>query len=442
MMNSRGSGFFDFAFTTLTVGNLIVGLLFFATPSTAMGVLSMSLSVLLVVDMIMILAVPRLRAEEGWVGLASVIWAAVIGLWSVLSNKTVRWGKKEEEERLTGRQETKRSLREWCAVFTATFFMVIFVVIVVFLTATIAIRARDATLEVPGVRYYVDGDKYQVHLDCVGNNTYDSKGNKKPIILLEGAEEPVEYNFVTWVENAYKNGTIDKYCYWDRPGLAFSDDCPSPHSAGMSADALSEALAIAGETGPYVLVSGGIGSIYSRIFSSRHVREVTGIMLIDPLHEDLLYQVGAPGRGFMLWARGIISPLGLRRLFGAIIKGRTREDRVYGRSAYQSGKYIKAKLQENLVANSLTKSEVVSARNIQQPKVPLVVISSGDHVRKDKVWAGKQEDLTKITDNLIAWETVEKAPHEVWTTTEGRTTLEKRLKQLYGNSEKLLSSDF
>lgn len=155
-------------------------------------------------------------------------------------------------------------------------------------------------------------------------------------------------------------------------------------------------------------------------------------MQIDALHEDLLHRVSDPGRGFILWGRGVISPLGFDRLAGALFKGRTKEDRVYGGSSYQGGKFIKNKLQENLVAESLTKSEVASARNIQQPDVPLVVISSGRHMKTDGDWEKKQEDLTKITDNLLAWETVGKAPaEEVWRVKEGRDALEHWLGKLY-----------
>ena len=63
---------------------------------------------------------------------------------------------------------------------------------------------------------------------------------------------------------------------------------PSPLSAGFAVDALSEALAAAGERGPWVLASAGIGSLYARVFSARHGRDVRGILLVDPLHEDLL----------------------------------------------------------------------------------------------------------------------------------------------------------
>ena len=432
MMHSRGSGFFDFSYTTLTAGNLLVAILFFAVPSKPMEVLTLVISGFLVLDMIIVLAVGRIRLEEGWVGIASVIWAALIALYNAASDRVVAWGKKEEEERLTGRQETRRTLREWCAVLTATVIMIVMTIIVILLTATLILRSSDASLDAPGERYYVDGDKYQLHLGCVGNITYDSNGKRYPTVLLEAGEDPVEDTMDDWVYAAYKNGTIDRYCYYDRPGFAWSDNAPSPHSAGMTSDALSEALARAGEEAPWVLVSAGVGGIYSRIFSSRHKREVKGIFLIDTLHEDLLYRISSSSRGFVLWARGIISPLGYDRLIGAIFRHRTREDRVYGRSAYQSGKYIKAKLQENLVAGSLTKNEILQARNIQSQKTPLVVVSSGIEVRRDHEWERKQEDLTRVTDNLKAWDVVNGAPHQVWKTQHGREVLERRLGELVG----------
>ena len=430
MMNTRGSGFFDFSYTTLTVGNLIVAILFFSIPSKVMEVSSLVITILLLIDMVIIVSAKKIRDEEGFVGIASVVWATVMALYNVLTDRVVAWGKKEEEERLTGRKETRRSLREWCAVLTSAVIMIVMIIVVILLTATLILRSRDATLAPQGERYLVDGDKYEVHLNCIGNVTYNADGKRNPTIMVESGEMPFEDTFDDWVYGAYRNGTIDRYCYWDRPGMAWSDNAPSPHSAGMSAEALSEALARAGEQGPWILVSGGIGGIYSRIFSSRHNRDVHGIFLVDTLHEDLLYKIGAPGPGFILWARGIIAPLGLDRLPAALFKGRSREDRVYGKTSYQSGKFIKAKLQENLVANSLTKNEISQARNIQNENTPLVVISSGIEVRKDGEWEAKQKDLTKITNRLLAWDVVNGAPHEVWRTFEGRTTLEKRLGEL------------
>ena len=391
---------------------------------------SLTLAILLLVNMIIILAVSRVRHEEGWVGMTSIIWATLMAFYNVVTDRVVAWGKREEEERLTGRKESRRSLREWCAVFLATTIMVILILVSILLTATLILRSKDAAVKPPGRRYYVDGGKYELHLACIGNVTFNEYGKRNPTVLLEGGGQPVEWNFEDWVHNAYRNGTIDRYCYYDRPGFAFSDNAPSPHSAGMTADALSEALVEADEEGPWVLVAAGIGGIYSRVFSSRHNKAIAGILLIDAWHEDLLHKIGSPTRGFLLWARGIISPLGWDRLPGAIAKGRSSEDRVYGLSSYQGGKYIKSRLQESLVADSLTKSEVSQARNIQDVDTRLAVVSSGKHVRKDSEWEKKQRDLTNITEHLVSWDVVKGAPHEVWLTLDGRDTLEKRLGEL------------
>ena len=57
-------------------------------------------------------------------------------------------------------------------------------------------------------------------------------------------------------------------------------------------------------------------------------------------------------------------------------------------------------------------------------------MSSGIEVDHDSTWELKQKDLTTLTDNLIGWDVVKKAPHQVWHTLEGRTAMEKRLRAL------------
>lgn len=379
--------------------------------------------------MIILLAVQQTRYEEGWVGIVSVVWALNMGLWTLLTDRMVKWGKEEEEERLTGRAETRRTLSEWSAVMVSTTAFVIMVVAVTLMTLTIILRALDAGFSAPGNMYGVDGDKYRVHVYCHGNKT-DSHGNDLPTVLFEGGERPVEQGLWSFADNAIKNGSISRYCFTDRPGIAWSDTAPSPLSAGFAVDILSEALAKAGEQGPWVLASAGIGSLYSRVFSSRHGHDVKGLLLIDPLHEDLLGPWASSGRGFILWLRGVISPLGLDRLPGAIFRGRTSRDRVYGRAVQQSGKFIFAQLQESLVLDSFTKRDVQSSRQIQEKDTPLVVVSSGVEVKRSKIWERKQRDLTGLTDNLKEWDIVNGAGHEVWGTLEGRNVIEERLKAL------------
>ncbi|KAL2182721.1 hypothetical protein L209DRAFT_767992 [Thermothelomyces heterothallicus CBS 203.75] len=387
-LHVRGSPFFSFSYASFALLTLIVSLLFFSVPSKLARILSIVNAAVLLVDATLILAVPGLRHAEIWVGVASVLWAALMALWFVTVDRTVQWGKAEEEERLTGRPESRRTVTEWLEVTLSTVLLAVLACVVVLMTLTLTLRAIDSGLAPPGKRYWVDNDRYQIHVYCRGNKT-DAAGAKTTTVLLEGGEDPVERGLWQLAENAVKNGSISRFCFADRPGMAWSDAAPSPFSASIASDALSEALLRAGEEGPWVLASAGIGSLYSRVFSSRHGDDVRGILMIDPLHEDLLSRVGTPGRGFSLWIRGVISPCGIDRLLGALLGGRRSADRVWGRSSYQSGTTIFAKLQESLVAESLTKRDVVSSRAIQNRETPLVLISSGQQMKKDRSWEEK-----------------------------------------------------
>ncbi|ROT36770.1 mitochondrial integral membrane protein [Sodiomyces alkalinus F11] len=429
---TRGSPFFAFGYACLALFNICFTLAFFAVPSRAVRILSIVMAVLLFVDVIITVSVERTRHEERWVGMTSVIWALAMSLWTLLADRTVKWGKAEEEERLTGRVETRRTVFEWTEVLVSTIAFVVLTIVIVLMTTKLILRALDAGVAPPGKRYWVDGGKYQIHLSCHGdaNTTTNAKGGKEPTVLLEGGEWPVEDGLWQLADNAVQNGSISRYCFADRPGYAWSDTGPSPLSAGMATDALSEALARAGETGPWVLLSAGTGAHYSRVFSARHGEEVKGILLVDPEHEDLLGRIASPWRGFELWLRGVISPLGLEQLPGALFHGRGGKDRVWGRSAGGEGKLIFAWLQEGLVADSLTRRDVESARAIQREDTPVTVISSGVKMRRDRRWEDKQRGLTHLTRNTQHWDVVDEAPHRVWETYEGRKKIEKRLRQL------------
>lgn len=424
-MSFRGSGFFSLAYSTLSIASILVGFIFFAVPSLPMTLWTGVMALFLFVNMMLIVCAPKIRREEGWVGITSVSVTFALSIYLFLQTRSVKWGKRAEEERLTGREERRRPLKEWLAVLLQVVIMVVLVVAPILLMSTLALRARDATLKPPGERYWVQHDRFQVHLHCVGDENATT-----PTVLVEGGERPVENGMEQWVDHAYQSNKIDRYCTWDRPGIAWSDNAPSPFSAGMAADVLSEALALAGEDGPYVVVSSGIGGVYSRIFASRHSAQVKGIMLIDTVSEDLLSKVAGSGRGFKIWLRGIFSPLGIDRLSGAIFKGRTRKDRVCGRCSYQSDKFLKAALQENLVANSMTRSDLDRADEAQDLSTPLVVIASGIETGRNKKWAKSQEDLKRVTHNLVSWKSVKGAPHEVWEHPDGMRVLDDELTKL------------
>jgi pimeloyl-ACP methyl ester carboxylesterase len=347
-----------------------------------------------------------------------------ISIWAIITDSVVEHGKAEEEERLTGRAETRKSLREWCSIFFGSGLFAVFLVASVLMMCNLSILARDATLEAPGQRIWIDNGGYNLHLYCsptIGNPLPRANGSM-PTVLIETGSAPALGRMESWVKQ-----TQYRYCYYDRPGFGFSDAAPSPLSAGMAVDALSEALTKSNETGPWVVAAHAVGGIYGRIFAARHVAEVRGLLLVDTLPESLLGRIGNPGRGFALWLRGVISPLGLQQLWGAVILRRGREDRVYGREAGCGGKALKARLQEALAVR-WTANEVEAANGILGGRMKTVVVSSGDRMKRDSQWAEGQRALAGLGKG--GWDVVDGVGSEVWRSEEGVKVLRERLGEL------------
>lgn len=142
-----------------------------------------------------------------------------MSIWTIVADRIVQWGKTEEEERLTGRPESRRTLLEWSEVAVSSIALLILCIVSVLLTCTLIIRALDAGLAPPGQLYWVDADKYQIHVYCHGNRSHD-----EPTVLFEGGEDAVERGLWKFAEDAVNNGSISRYCFADRPGMAWVSD--------------------------------------------------------------------------------------------------------------------------------------------------------------------------------------------------------------------------
>jgi hypothetical protein len=219
-MHVRGSPFFAFSYASLALLTLIISLLFSSAPSRLARVLSVANAAVLLVDAGILLLVPGLRHAEIWVGIASVGWAVLMAAWFVVADRTVQWGKAEEEQRLTGRPEDRRTVLEWVEVLISTIVLTVIALVVVLMTCALILRAIDYGLAPPGERYWVDGDRYQIHLYCQGERT-NSAGTKTTTVLFEGGEDPVERGLRQLAENAISNGSISRFCFADRPGMAW-----------------------------------------------------------------------------------------------------------------------------------------------------------------------------------------------------------------------------
>ena len=75
-------------------------------------------------------------------------------------------------------------------------------------------------------------------------------------------------------------------CVYDRAGFGFSDPSPRAADASNDVDDLHALLRAAGVAPPYVLVGNSSGGGNAELFAWRHLDEVSGLVLVEPMHED------------------------------------------------------------------------------------------------------------------------------------------------------------
>ncbi|SEL56718.1 Alpha/beta hydrolase family protein [Rhodococcus maanshanensis] len=75
---------------------------------------------------------------------------------------------------------------------------------------------------------------------------------------------------------------------YDRLGTGWSETVDLPRSGTQVTDDLHQLLHAAAVPGPYVLVGHSLGGLYARLYAKRFPGEVTGLVLLDPTHEDIV----------------------------------------------------------------------------------------------------------------------------------------------------------
>jgi pimeloyl-ACP methyl ester carboxylesterase len=121
----------------------------------------------------------------------------------------------------------------------------------------------------------VDVGGYQLHYYCLGDGA--------PTVVLESGLGS------TWAEWALVQSQVAKFtrvCSYDRAGYGWSDPGPEPRTAETIVGELHRLLVNSGQPGPYILVGHSFGAFTSCLYGIKYPREITGLVLIDPLRED------------------------------------------------------------------------------------------------------------------------------------------------------------
>ena len=123
-----------------------------------------------------------------------------------------------------------------------------------------------------------------ISVDATGRRLALTRGAVgAPTVVLEtglGAEsdewEPVQREVERFTQ----------VCRYDRANRGRSDPAPKPRSAQDAVEDLHALLGAAKIPAPYVLVGHSLGGIIVRLYAHHYPREVAGLVLVDPAHED------------------------------------------------------------------------------------------------------------------------------------------------------------
>ena len=218
-----GNPFFSFAFTTvallllvLLLANLLpVSTANLATKRIEIKLPCVMMGVLLFLDVVVCVAVPKLNHQERWPGAVSAackfrsersrnenlgrslpLYTAnpenasgtlAISVWAVVVDWTVKWGSAEQEQRLVGGSQAWRTFGESSRSTSSIILVLILDVVVFLLTLNMVLIPVDTRPAAPGERYWLDQYKYQVHVSCCGIKTH-KKEIESGTVIFEGGE--------------------------------------------------------------------------------------------------------------------------------------------------------------------------------------------------------------------------------------------------------------
>lgn len=125
-----------------------------------------------------------------------------------------------------------------------------------------------------GTSFDIGGRSLNIH--CSGEGS--------PTVVLETNWGMPGYGW-TPVQREIAKDT--RTCWYDRAGYGWSDPGPFPHYSDSVARDLHELLGAARIAPPYLLVGYSMGAFHTRVFRGYYKKEVAGMVLVDPMNEDM-----------------------------------------------------------------------------------------------------------------------------------------------------------
>ncbi len=160
-----------------------------------------------------------------------------------------------------------------------------------------------------GMMYEIGGR--QLHLDCGGSGS--------PTVVLQGG---LGESAGWWTRVRPTLAQNSRVCVFERAGQGWSEASSAPSDGVHAASDLHSVLAVAGETGPYVLVGHSTGGTYAMTYAQRYPDDVAGMVLLDSSSPDQFSLIPTMSKEFAVTRRVIalaptLSRVGLGELVPA-----------------------------------------------------------------------------------------------------------------------------
>jgi pimeloyl-ACP methyl ester carboxylesterase len=107
-------------------------------------------------------------------------------------------------------------------------------------------------------------------------------GVGSPTVILDGG---LGDDITGWRKVQSDVARTTRVCAYDRAGYGFSDPGPLPRTAEALSDDLQGLLRAARLRSPYVMVGQSLAGLHVRLFVDKHLRDVAGVVLVEPSFE-------------------------------------------------------------------------------------------------------------------------------------------------------------
>ena len=149
-----------------------------------------------------------------------------------------------------------------------------------------------AAIQVAAQGKLVDVGGHKLNLVCVG------AGN--PTVVFEAGSGDTS---AIWERVQQALGRQTRSCAYDRAGTGSSQQGPGPRTMRQEVFELHGLLRAASVPPPYVLVGHSYGGLLVRVYATTYPSDVTGVVLVDPTHDNTRLSVQRRGDPQGTWVR-------------------------------------------------------------------------------------------------------------------------------------------